>query len=146
MSISIITNKTVDTTFEGVPCLLKRTITEIRKRGNIKRYEIVTERCNYQDVEREVLDENGQPTTDENGDFITETVNELVVINEKDKPSQQVYSFDEINGLYEMIKDQIPSGLTKMQTENIEEQIALLVVTQQDEPWNTNSTDWEILN
>lgn len=136
MSMSIITNKTVDTTFEGVPCLLKRTITEVIKGGNIKRYEIVTERCNYQDVEIPV---NGDPTA-------TTTVTTLIAINEKDKPSKKVYSFDEINGLYEMIKDQIPSGLTKMETENLEEQIALLVITQQDKPWGTKAEDWELLN
>jgi len=144
--ISIITNKAVDKTFEGVDCLLLRTLTETLKKGNVKRYTIKTERCNYVKVENQILDEDMNPLLNEDGTPQIETSIELQTLGQKDGSSIRVFSFDEINGLYEMIKDQIPSDLTKMQTENIEEQIALLVITQQDEPWSTVASDWEILS
>lgn len=145
---TIITTETVDITFEGEPCLLKRTITETFKKGSVKRYVIKTERCNYKDVEVPI--ENPNPELDENGMPIeapqTEIVNKLVTINQKDTDSIRVYSFDEINSLHEMVKDQIPAGLSKMDTENMEEKIALLVITQQDQPWGVTADKWTFLN
>ena len=144
----IITTEKVDKTFDGVECLLKRSIIETVKKGNVKRYTIKTERCNYIDVEIPIIDENAE--LDENGFPLnepqTETITVLDSINQKDQNSLRVFSFDEINGLYEMIKDQIPSGLSKMDRENIEEKIALLVITQQDQPWGITADKWTLLD
>ena len=143
---TIITTEKVDKTFEAVECLLKRSITETLKRGTVKRYTIKTERCNYIDVEQPVLDENLEPTLDENNEPITEMVTILQTINQKDQNSVRVFSFDEINELHGMIKDQVPSGLSKMDSENIEEKIALLVITQQDQPWGITADKWTLLD
>ena len=145
--ISIITNKKVDKTFESEDCLLQRTILntykDVEKRQ--KRYVILTERCNYVDQQIPIVDEEGNPVLDEDGNptYTTNTV--LKVLSKKDSETVRTFSFDEINGLYDAIKDQIPSGLSKIDEENLEEQIALLVLTQQDKPYGTAPEDWEVL-
>ena len=145
MSISIITNKKVDKTFEGEDCLLKRSIISTFKKDNYKKYIILTERCNYYDVEVLEVDENGIPILDDNGDQTFVTESKLKILSKKDTEGVSKYSFEEINGLYLAIQPSIPSGLSKMDTEDFEEKLALLVVTQQESPWSTNPVDWEIL-
>ena len=137
--ISIITNKNVDVTFEGEPCLLRRSIISTTKKVNTqnKRYVILTERVKYVKETVKIINEEGEE--------IEEVIDVLKVISKKDKESIRVFSFNEINGLYNAIKGQIPTGLSKMQTENIEEKIALLIITQQDKIYATQPQDWKIL-
>lgn len=145
--ISIITNKKVDKTFGKEDCLLKRTIIKIIKENNIKKFIILTERCNYYTTQHSVFDENtGEQILDKQGNPIIKYVTELKSLSKKDKESVFVMSYEQVNNFYENIKSQVPNNLTKMQTENLEEQIALLVMTQQEEPWNTQASDWELLN
>lgn len=145
MEASIISTSKIDKTFEGVECLLKRTIVSTFKEGGFKRYVIRTHRCNYINVDVPQFDESGEPVLDEKNEQVTAVEQQLQVIDQKDKESIRTYTFAQINGLYEMIKADIPSGLSKMETETLEEQLALLALTQQDQAWGTTQADWEIL-
>lgn len=145
-TMSIITNNKVDVTRNGEECFLKRTITSISKnvKKQEKRYIIINERCNYYDEDMLVLDTEGNMTFDTDGNPITETVSILKPLGIKDKEEVITLTFAEINTYFEAIKDQIPSDLSKIESENLEEQIALLLLTQQNPVYNTVDTDWKL--
>jgi len=146
-SISIITNKKVDTTFNGVACLLKRTIVKTTKINDIKRFEILTQRCNYvtTDIETnvEVIDEVTNEVTNEV--VITQETN-LVSLSQKDTQSTKVILEVEANAIFNAIKDNVNFDNGYLAFENKVEQLGLLLGTQQDLPWGTLATDWELLN
>ena len=141
----IITNKKVDSTFQGESCLLKRSVVSVFKENNHKRYVILTERCNYRDKEVHVFDDEGNVQLDDQGNKVTQTIQVLEILSQKDRRTDFIRSFGQIDEIYEQIRGLIPEGLTKMQEETLEEQLILLSVTKEAEPWNTVAEDWEIL-
>lgn len=141
---SIITNKKVDKTFEGEECLLKRTIVSTIKEDNKKRFIVRTERANYYDVEIPLLID-GIEQFDTDGNPLFETVSQLKVINKKDSEAVVYRTQQEIDFVFNLIKDQVNFDNGYFEFEQRVEQLGLLLGTQQDKPFGTQPTDWQIL-
>lgn len=145
--ISIITTEPVDKDYYGEPVFLLRTITSVIKDAvkNEKRFITLTQRCKFVKLEQPLLNEDGTPQLDADNNPLTEEVEVLQIIDKKDNENVTTYSFKQINELHEAaIKFQIPDGLLKMESENLEEQLALLIVTQQDGAWGVPPDKWEL--
>jgi len=145
-TISIITNKKVDKTFEGEDCLLKRTIISTIKEDNKKRFIVRTERANYYDVQYPLLNEDGTPQLDEQGNELIEAKSELKVINKKDSEAVVYRTQQEIDFVFNLIKDQVNFDNGYFEFEQKVEQLGLLLGTQQDKPFGTQPEDWQLLN
>ena len=136
MNTSIITNKNVDFTFDSEPCRLMRTVIRVEKNpiNGFEKYVILNERVKY--VTEEFKDENDE----------TQEREVLKVIDKKDQENVRLYRYEQINQLFGMIKNLIPQDLDYTTTRDVEMQLALLMMTKQDKPYNTNADDWEVLN
>lgn len=143
---SIITNRKVDITKSGEPCLVMRTITCVIKENGYKKFVVINQRCNYYEEEIPVIDDSENAIID-----AVEKKSFLRVIDKKDEEDTPKFYFSEINEFYDKIKSQIPKGLSKMETENLEEQYALLFDTKEKNEngecmYGTKPEDWELLN
>lgn len=148
----IITKTKVDKTFEGVECLLKREIIETYDKGNqFKRFSIKTERVNYEDVTRTfpkppTLNEDGIVVETFPNEMVTETVTELISLGQKDEIRYKTLTKDEYNNLFSQIKDSVNLvENNKWQYEHELKRQALLLLTKLDEPYNTTTSDWILL-
>lgn len=145
MEKAIITNGAVDKSFDGADCLLKRSIISAFKESGKKRYIVRTERCKYVPQERPVLGQDGQPQLDDDGNELFETIEVLKVINKKDNDTVQKFSYNEIESLYDAVKDQVNLEDGYMNFEDHCEQLALLLKTKQDKPWGIAPEKWILL-
>lgn len=134
----IITNQDVDTTFEGEPTLLLRTIVSVLKRDDKKTYTIRTNRCKFVTIDKVIVADDGTEST--------QTVTGLKILSQKDADRVREFTFSQIDQLYNSIKNQIPLGLTKTESEAIEESIVLLLLTQQENAWGIPADKWIIFD
>lgn len=143
-TISIITNTTVDKTFEGVDCKLKRTIISTHKENKKRVYTVLTERVIESTRPIPDLDGNGDLQFDGNGDIIMTTEPYMKVLGQKDSLATVVMTEAEINGLYAVASGNgiTLSGNTYTNFINELEQEGLLIKTQQDQPWGTTAGQW----
>lgn len=137
---SIITNKTVDITFEGEPCLLKRSILSgiLLPGKKVRKYVVSTERVNYYDMINTY--------TDTLGNTVIDTVQVLKVLSKKDKDVAVIYTNTEIDYLAVAIKDSIPNDISETEADFFKMQYGLLIGTQTDKPWGTKPEDWTLCN
>ncbi len=136
---SIITNKDVDYTVDSQPCRLMRTIVRVEENPTKKyrKYVILNERVKFVTLTEVCFDENGDEQTCE--------LTKLVAIDKKDQEVVRIYQYDEIDHLYSIILDLIPENISSYtRRQDLEKQLALLVITQQDTPYNTNAQDWVV--
>lgn len=146
MKKQIITNVKVDKTFEGEDCLLMRTIVGSNKQNDKENFIILTERCNYYDEEVIVLDAEGNVVLDEDENPLTELIPKLKSLGKKD--TESVFAVTDVKAdlLYNAIKSNVTLGDSYSDFRNKIEHLGLLIGTQQDKPYGTLPTDWELLN
>lgn len=141
----IITNKFVDKDFDGVDCLLRRTILKVEKLGNKRYYHILTERCNFVDVPVEAVYET---TIGEDGNLIKSLVSEattkkaLNIIGKKDEIQIKPIGKSEYNGIYDIIKLNTSLEDDLWGFEHELEKNALLVMTKLSHIFHTEANDW----
>lgn len=128
--ISIITNKKVDKTIKGEDCLLLRQLMPQDVINNTKKYITLFYRVNYI---KEVID--------------GEEVQTLVFLDKRHKDSETVdiFSFEELNDLYENIKSEIPDSIGEMEKDILKEKLGFLQMTKIKPPYGTLAEDWELI-
>lgn len=153
-TVSVISKNNLDVTFDGVPCLLRRTKRRIIESNGITTMEVVTDRVTFEDVEIplftdvEILDENNVPTgtfepqLDENGNQITETKRKLVSHSVRDSNGIGRLTEQQMNELAEAVKPLIPTNATESERRYIQESQGLLFKTISEKIYGT--TEWEI--
>jgi len=119
---SIITNTNVDYTFDSEPCLLMRTIINITEQptGQYRKYVILNQRVKFNED------------------------NKLIILGKKDTEAVRIFSYKEIDALYTMVNKLITAEDSQTFTENKKQQMALLIMTQQDRPYNTKASNWKL--
>lgn len=144
----IITNKKVDKTFSGEECLLLRKISEEYNAKGIKTFSIITEKVNYittQEATNPAPEFKADGTVIQ-GDPVVQDVTRLVILEGKDSKRFRKLNKTEYNQLYSSVKANVTlEGDDLWQFEEDLKVQALLLLTKQDEPYNTVALDWIIL-
>ncbi|BAV39262.1 hypothetical protein BPT24_137 [Tenacibaculum phage pT24] len=144
----IITNKNVDVDFDGNPCRLRRTITNVHTRNNKKYYHILTERVRLNEnkpifVDKVEIDGFGNEIITQEVKYI----NFVEVIDQKDRVQIKSIGKEEYNLSYQAIKLTVPFTDDDLwEFEKKLQDMALLVLTKASTVFNTGNDDWEFEN
>ncbi|WP_136464952.1 hypothetical protein [Flagellimonas onchidii] len=142
--IAVITTGTVENTFDNVNAYLHAVIESV-KDDNVSRtrtYKVRTDLVGYKDVELPVLDEDGNPKFDENGNMETEIKEQLIWLEQKQDWALQTFTYDQIDGFADVVAAQIPEGLTRTQKDIAELQAIFLAKRREDAPWGIAASKW----
>lgn len=142
----IMTSETVTTTYLGQQARRRRIIEYIgkSKNNNNELYKVRTDLVGYEPFEEAVLDEEGQPTVDANGDAITVTKQRLMFYETLRRWEGVEYTHEALLELEEAVIPLLPEGLNRFEKEEMEMLYGLLIETKSKQRWGDAPALWVI--
>ena len=135
--IAIITKDKVATTFSGLKCQLLRRIEFVRnnRAARTRTYKVRTDLVCYEESQELVYD---KPNT---SSIVLKQ--RLVTKEQREDWTPKTYDATKIDALDAQIAKMLPKGLGRYDKELKEQQLGLLLLTQQEAAWGVASTQWQ---